>query len=44
VVVFLLWVYAQAVILLYGAEFTAAYSRLIRGRSETAPAAPTPRN
>jgi membrane protein len=43
-VVFLLWVYAQAVILLYGAEFTAAYSRLIRGRSETAPAAPTPRD
>jgi membrane protein len=44
VVVFLFWVYAQAVILLYGAEFTAAYSRLIRGRSETAPAAPTPRS
>lgn len=43
VVVFLIWVYAQAVILLYGADFTAAYSRLIRGRSEAAPAAPTPR-
>ncbi|MES1256484.1 MAG: YihY/virulence factor BrkB family protein [Acidobacteriota bacterium] len=28
VVVFLLWVYVQAVILLYGAEFTAAYARL----------------
>lgn len=28
VVVFLVWVYVQAVILLYGAEFTAAYARL----------------
>jgi membrane protein len=28
VVVFLVWVYLQAVILLYGAEFTAAYARL----------------
>lgn len=27
-VVFLIWVYLQAVILLYGAEFTAAYARL----------------
>ena len=30
VIVFLVWVYAQAVILLYGAEFTAAYARLRR--------------
>lgn len=35
VVVFLVWVYVQAVILLYGAEFTAAYARLRRGRAET---------
>jgi uncharacterized BrkB/YihY/UPF0761 family membrane protein len=31
VIVFLLWVYTQAVILLYGVEFTAAYARLRRG-------------
>jgi membrane protein len=43
VVVFLVWVYLQAVILLYGAEFTAAYARLRRGRPEEVPAAPTPR-
>jgi membrane protein len=43
VVVFLLWVYVQAVILLYGAEFTAAYARLRRGRPEDVPAAPSPR-
>jgi membrane protein len=43
VVVFLVWVYLQAVILLYGVEFTAAYARLRRGRPEEAPAAPTPR-
>ena len=43
VVVFLLWVYVQAVILLYGVEFTAAYARLLRGRPEDVPAAPTPR-
>jgi membrane protein len=43
VVVFLVWVYLQAVILLYGAEFTAAYARLRRGRPEAVPAAPTPR-
>ncbi|HJZ70889.1 MAG TPA: YihY/virulence factor BrkB family protein [Vicinamibacterales bacterium] len=43
VVVFLVWVYVQAVILLYGAEFTAAYARLRRGRPEDVPAAPTPR-
>jgi membrane protein len=43
VVVFLVWVYVQAVILLYGAEFTAAYARLRRGRPEEGPAAPVPR-
>jgi membrane protein len=43
VVVFLVWVYVQAVILLYGVEFTAAYARLLRGRPEEIPAAPTPR-
>ena len=43
VVVFLIWVYAQAVILLYGAEFTAAYARLRRGRPIDVPAAPAPR-
>jgi membrane protein len=43
VVVFLVWVYLQAVILLYGAEFTAAYARLRRGRPEELPAAATPR-
>jgi membrane protein len=43
VVVFLLWVYVQAVILLYGVEVTAAYARLRRGRPEQVPAAPSPR-
>lgn len=43
VVVFLIWVYTCAVLLLYGVEFTAAYARLRRGRSEQVPAAPTPR-
>ena len=43
VVVFLVWVYVQAVILLYGVEFTAAYARLRRGRPEQMPAAPSPR-
>ncbi len=43
VVVFLVWVYAQAVILLYGVQFTAAYARLRRGRPDEMPAAPTPR-
>lgn len=42
-VVFLAWVYTQAVILLYGVEFTAAYARLRRGRPEEVPAAPAPR-
>jgi membrane protein len=43
VVVFLIWVYIQAVILLYGVEFTAAYARLRRGRPDEVPAAPSPR-
>ena len=43
VVVFLVWVYIQAVILLYGVEFTAAYARLRRGRPDQVPAAPSPR-
>jgi membrane protein len=43
VVVFLVWVYTQAVILLYGVEFTAAYARLRRGRPEDVSAAPSPR-
>jgi membrane protein len=42
-VVFLIWVYISAVILLYGAEMTAAYARLRRHRPETIPAAPAPR-
>jgi membrane protein len=42
VVVFLVWVYLQAVILLYGVEFTAAYSRLRRGPAGDVPAAPGP--
>jgi membrane protein len=43
VIVFLMWVYVQAVILLYGVEFTAAYARLRRGRPDEVPAAPSPR-
>jgi membrane protein len=43
VVVFLVWVYVSAVILLYGAEVTAAYARLRRRRPDEIPAAPTPR-
>lgn len=43
VVVFLFWIYISAVILLYGVEFTAAYSRMRRRRPEEVPAAPTPR-
>ena len=34
VVVFLMWVYVSAVILIYGVEFTVAYARLRRGISE----------
>jgi membrane protein len=40
VVVFLIWAYVQAVILLYGVQFTAAYSRIRRGLPEDVPAAP----
>ena len=43
VVVFLVWVYVQAVILLYGVEFTATYARLRRGRPQEMSAAPAPR-
>lgn len=43
VVVFLVWVYISAVILLYGVEVTAAYARLRRRRPEEIPAAPAPR-
>jgi len=43
VVVFLIWVYTSAVILLYGAEMTAAYARLRRHRPDEIPAAPAPR-
>ena len=43
VVVFLVWVYITAVILLYGVEVTAANARLRRRRPEEIPAAPTPR-
>jgi membrane protein len=40
VVVFLLWVYLSAVILLYGVEVTAAYARLRKALPQEAPAAP----
>ena len=43
VVVFLMWVYTSAVLLLFGAEVTAANARLRRHRPEEIPAAPTPR-
>jgi membrane protein len=43
VVVFLLWIYISAVILLYGVEVTAAYARLRRHRPQEIPAAPAPR-
>jgi membrane protein len=43
VVVFLVWVYVSAIILLYGVEVTAAYARLRRHRPDAIPAAPTPR-
>jgi len=43
VVVFLVWIYVSAVILLYGVEVTAAYARMRRHRPEEVPAAPTPR-
>jgi membrane protein len=40
VVVFLIWVYISAVILLYGVEVTAAYARLRKHLPQSAPAAP----
>jgi membrane protein len=43
VIVFLLWVYVSAVILMYGVEFTAAYARIRRHRPDELPAAPSPR-
>jgi membrane protein len=43
VVVFLVWVYISAVLLLYGVEVTAANARLRRHRPEEIPAAPSPR-
>lgn len=43
VVVFLLWIYVSAVILMFGVEFTASYARLRRHRSDEMPAAATPR-
>jgi membrane protein len=42
VVVFLVWVYVQAVILLYGAEFTAAYARLRLEQDGPRTPGPTP--
>jgi membrane protein len=43
VVVFLIWIYTSAVILLYGVEVTAANARLRRHRPDEIPAAPAPR-
>jgi membrane protein len=43
VVVFLIWIYISAVLLLYGVEVTAANARLRRHRPDEIPAAPTPR-
>ena len=40
VVVFLIWVYTSAVVLLYGVEFTAAYHRLRRERPQAGRAPP----
>jgi len=42
VLLFLVWVYVQAAILLYGAEFTAEYSRLRSGRAVPARPRPAP--
>jgi membrane protein len=39
-VAFLLWAYVSAIILLYGAQFTAAHARVRRGRLDSVPAAP----
>lgn len=43
VVVFLIWIYITAVLLLYGVEVTAANARLRRHRPDEIPAAPSPR-
>ncbi len=43
VVVFLIWIYISAVLLLYGVEVTAANARLRRHRPDEFPAAPAPR-
>jgi membrane protein len=43
VVVFLIWIYTSAVLLLYGVEVTAANARLRRHRPDEIPAAPAPR-
>jgi membrane protein len=43
VVVFLIWIYTSAVILLYGVEVTAANARIRRRRPDEIPAAPAPR-
>jgi membrane protein len=43
VVVFLIWIYISAVLLLYGVEVTAANARIRRHRPEQIPAAPAPR-
>jgi membrane protein len=43
VVVFLIWIYISAVLLLYGVEITAANARLRRHRPDEIPAAPAPR-
>jgi membrane protein len=40
VVVFLIWIYLSAVIVLYGVEVTAAYARLRKHLAPSAPAAP----
>ena len=40
IVIFLMWVYLSAVILLYGVEVTAAYARLRKHLPQEAPAAP----
>lgn len=43
IVAFLVWIYIASVILLYGVEFTAAYSRMRLRRPDPVPAAPSPR-
>jgi membrane protein len=43
VVVFLVWIYISAILLLYGVEVTAANARLRRHRPDEIPAAPAPR-